>query len=248
MCTLPGDGGRSVVECDAIPHADVDGTAPAAFDPRVASLGTPWRPSWRGRLHVIALTLAVPLIVGLAIESAGARSRAAVIVYGVGLCSMFAVSTTYHRWVHTLRARTAWRRADHATIYAMIAGTCTALALTALDTGWTVALLIPVWVAAVAGGVLKIVLFERAHRFGGVLYIVLGWSGLLLLVPVWSHGGPLAVALLLGGGVVYTLGAVGFTTRWPTLWPSQFSYHEVWHACTVAATGLHFAAIATLAT
>ena len=209
-------------------------------------LGTPWRPSWRGRLHVIALAVAVPLVVGLAIVADGARARAAVVVYGVGLCSMLGVSATYHRWVHTVRARVAWRRADHATIYGMIAGTSSTIALVTLDTAWAIALLIPVWAAAVTGAVFKLVLFDRAHRFGGALYIVLGWTGLLLMVPVWRHAGPLAFAFLLGGGVVYTVGALGFNRRWPTLSPSRFSYHEVWHACTIAAAALHFAAIATL--
>lgn len=211
-------------------------------------LGTPWRPSWRGRVHVIALTVALPLIVALAIAADGARARGGVIVYGAGLCGMLAVSATYHRWVHSLRARVAWRRADHATIYVMIAGTCTAIALTSLDTGRAVALLIPIWAVAAAGAFFKIVLFDRAHRFGGALYIALGWSGVLLVVPVWRHGGAPAVALLLGGGIVYTVGALGFNRRWPTLSPTKFSYHEVWHLCTIAAAGLHFAAIATLAT
>lgn len=230
-----------------MPHGDLDCQAPVVSDALVAPLGTPWRPSWRGRLHLMALAIAVPLLVALAIESAGARSRAAVVVYSVGLCSMLTVSTTYHRWVHTHRARIGWRCADHATIYLMIAGTCTALALTALDTGWTVALLIPVWAAATVGARLKAVRFDRAHRLGGALYIVLGWSGLLLVAPVWRHAGPLPVGLLFGGGVVYTVGAYGFHRRWPTLAPSRFSYHEVWHACTIAAAGMHFAAIARLA-
>jgi hemolysin III len=221
---------------------------PAGDDPIVAPLGSPWRPSWRGRIHVLALVAAVPLLVALAIEASGARARAAVVTFGVALCSMLTVSATYHRWVHTKRARTAWRRADHATIYVMIAGTCTALALTALDTGWTIALLVPIWAAAVTGAFCKIALFDRAHRFGGALYIILGWSGLLLAVPVWRQGGALPVALLFAGGVVYTVGALGFTRRWPTLSPSRFSYHEVWHTCTIAAAGLHFGAIATLAT
>lgn len=231
-----------------MPRSDPDPQAGLAFDALAAPLGTPWRPSWRGRLHMIALVVAVPLIVGLVIESGDARARAAVIVYGVGLCSMLGVSTTYHRWVHTRRLRLAWRRADHATIYLMIAGTCTALALTALDTGWTVALLIPVWVAAAVGALLKAVRFDRSHRLGGALYIVLGWTGLLLVAPVWRHAGPIPVALLFGGGVVYTVGAYGFNRRWPRLVPSRFSYHEVWHASTIAAAAMHFAAIAHLAT
>lgn len=232
---------------DSFPTTDILSTTDnlsRAFD---APLGSPSRPTWRGRLHLIAFCIAVPLLAALAIASNGARSRAAVIVYGVGLASMLAVSTIYHRWVHTVRARAAWRRADHATIFAAIAGTCTALTLTSLSTGWAVAMLVVVWLAAAVGALLKVVRFDRANRLGVALYIALGWSGLALVPAVWQRGGPVAVALLLGGGIVYTVGAAGFGRQWPTLRPSSFSYHEVWHAFTIAAAGLHFGAVYTLA-
>ncbi len=213
-----------------------------------APLGTADRPAWRGRLHLIALWSAIPLIVGLAIASDGARARAAVIVYGVGLCSMLAVSTIYHRYVHTIRARAIWRRLDHATIFAAIAGTCSAIALTSLSTGPAIAMLIVIWSAAVIGGGFKIARFDRANRLGAAMYIAMGWSGLALVPGVWDRGGATAVVLLVAGGVVYTVGAVAFARHWPTLRPSIFSYHEVWHAHTIAAAGLHFAAVAALAT
>jgi hemolysin III len=222
----------------------INGTGPALDAP----LGSTSRPSWRGRLHLIALWIAIPLLVALAIASNDARSRAAVIVYGVGLTSMLAVSTIYHRWVHTIRARAAWRRADHATIFAAIAGTCTALTLTSLSTAPAIAMLVLVWLVAAAGAAVKVLWFHRANRLGSVLYIALGWSGVALVPAVWQRGGLLATALLVGGGVVYTVGAAGFGRQWPTLRPSSFSYHEVWHAFTVAAAGLHFGAVYTLAT
>lgn len=213
-----------------------------------AALGTPTRASWRGRLHLIALWSAIPLVIGLTVASDGARTRAGAIVYAVGLCSMLAVSTTYHRWVHTIRARAIWRRADHATIFVLIAGTCTALALASLGTGAAVAMLIAIWLAAAVGAVLKLVSFERANRLGPVMYIAMGWSGAALVPAIWQRGGTTPLVCFVAGGVVYTLGAIGFARRWPTLRPATFSYHEVWHAFTIAAAGLHFAAISTLST
>lgn len=218
---------------------------PALLD---VALGTPTRPAWRGRVHLVALSSAIPLVVLLAVHAAGARSRAGVIVYGVGLCSMLAVSTTYHRWVHTTTSRQRWRRADHAAIFAAIAGTCTALAMTTLTVGPAIALLVGIWAAALTGAALKLTNFERSHRLGAAMYIAMGWSGLLLAPAVWQHGGAPAVALLTAGGVVYTAGAAGFARHWPTLRPSTFSYHEVWHVFTVVAAGLHFAAVGVLAT
>ena len=227
------------------PAAGTSRTDAILFD---APLGSPSRPSWRGRLHMFALLAAIPMLVLLAVESQAAVPRAAVIVYAVGLCSMLAVSTIYHRWVHTVRARAAWRRADHATIFAAIAGTFSALALTTLGTGAAIAALIVIWVAAAIGAGFKVFSFQRAHRLGAVVYIAIGWAGLAIVPAVWNDGGWLSVALLLAGGAGYTIGAVGFGRQWPTLRPSTFSYHEVWHTCTVVAAALHFAAVWTVAT
>ena len=197
-----------------------------------APLGSPSRPLWRGRLHLYALMLAIPMLVLLAIESRAADARASVIIYAAGLCSMLAVSTTYHRWVHTVRARAAWRRADHATIFAAIAGTFSALAMSSFSAGPTIALLVIIWGAAAVGAAFKVFSFHRASRLGAAMYIAVA----------------LYDCLLLGGGVLYTVGAVGFGRKWPTLRPATFSYHEVWHAFTIAAAGLHFAAVWTVAT
>ena len=213
-----------------------------------APLGSLSRPTWRGRLHLIALLAVIPLLVALAIVANGARTRAAVIVYAVGLCSMLAVSTVYHRWVHSLRARAIWRRADHATIFAAIAGTFTALTLTTLGTGAAIATLILIWAAAATGAIVKFTQFQRADRIGAVMYVTMGWAGLVLVPAVWHQRGALAVGLLVGGGVMYTVGAAAFRRGWPTLRPTTFSYHEVWHAFTIAAAGLHLAAVWTLAT
>jgi hemolysin III len=215
-------------------------TAPREMD---APLGSPSRPTWRGRLHLITLWSALPMLVLLVIHADGAGARAGVIVYAVGLCAMLAVSTTYHRWVHTVRARRMWRRADHATIFAAIGGTFTALAMVSLGTGLAITMMIMIWTAAVGGAAVQFVKVPRSDRIGVILYIAIGWAGLILVPALWMHGGPLPVGLLIGGGLMYTVGAIGFGRRWPTLRPSTFSYHEVWHAFTVAAAGLHFAAV-----
>lgn len=211
--------------------------------PMDVSLGTVARPSWRGGLHLIGLIAAVPLTVILAVFADGAGARSGVIVYAIGLCSMLAVSVTYHRWVHTLRARAIWRRADHATIYAAIGGTFTPLCLLALGTIGRIVLLAVVWGAGVIGATIKAVGWRHAHRVGAVLYLGLGWSGVLLIPALWRHSGVLPVALLFVGGVFYTVGAIAFSRQWPKLGPSVFSYHEVWHCFTLAAAGAQFAAI-----
>ena len=75
------------------------------------------------------------------------------------------------------------------------------------------------------------------------MYIANGWAGVLLVPALIHDGGALPTFLLVFGGVVYTLGAVGFAFHWPTLRPNVFSYHEVWHLCTVTAAAAHLALV-----
>ena len=240
-------GGSTTSAAPAAGNRTVNTPAREVAAARDVPLGSPGRPTWRGGLHLIALCTVLPLLVVLAIVADGGRARAAVIVYAVGLCSMLTVSTTYHRWVHTLRARQLWRRADHATIFAAIAGTFTAVALISLPTGWAIALLVIVWASAITGAAVKIAARPSADRVGVVMYITTGWAGLLLIPAMW-HRSFVSLWLLFVGGVLYTVGAVAFGRQWPTLKPATFSYHEVWHALTIAAAGAHLAAVWTIAT
>lgn len=203
-------------------------------------LGTPTRPSWRGRLHLITLAVAAPLCALVAFDAHDTRARVGVVVYAAGLCSMLAVSTTYHRWVHTIRARAAWRRADHATIFLAIAGTTTPLCLTLGSPAWQLAV---VWAIALVGVLAKATGSRPGHQVGNVLYIANSWAGLVILPALWASGHVAASVWLMIGGVIYTGGAFGFARRWPTLSPSVFSYHEVWHTATVAAAGAHLIAV-----
>lgn len=230
---------------DAACHtARVDMVEPSLAVP----LGSPTRPLWRGRLHQWGLFVAIPAMAALIALAEGTTARVAVSVYAVGLCAMLATSTTYHRWVHGHRARQLLQRADHATIYAAIAGTFTPMCLLALPSAVGVPLLVVVWTAGVAGAVLKFVAWNRARVIGGVLYIAVGWLGLAGLPFIWWREGWLAAALVVVGGAAYTVGAVLFFAQRPRLRPTVFSYHEVWHAFTLVAAAAQFGAIWLIAT
>ena len=50
-------------------------------------------------------------------------------------------------------------------------------------------------------------------------------------------------ALILVGGVVYSLGALVYAKKRPDPAPAVFGYHEVFHALVITAAVLHFAAV-----
>jgi hypothetical protein len=150
------------------PDRSVDHTVPTAArrglhvrcgvdDGNDVQLGHADRPTWRGRIHVIGLVVAIPAVSALVLFSnVGTGLRIALAVYAVGLCTMLGASATYHRWVHGLRARCVWRRIDHAAIFAAIAGSSTPILLASLPGATGVALIGAVWSAALLGAGFKL--------------------------------------------------------------------------------------------
>lgn len=211
-------------------------------------LGHADRPTWRGRIHAIALVVAIPAVGALVLLSnVGTGLRIALAVYAVGLCTMLGASATYHRWVHGLRARCVWRRIDHAAIFAAIAGSSTPILLMSLPGTAGVVLIAAVWSAALLGAGFKLSRWAGGDRAGVVMYVVTIVVSAVAVPWLWARHGVGPAALVVVGGVVYLVGAAGFAKRWPRLRPTVFSFHEVWHVFTVVAATTQFAAIWMLA-
>ena len=217
-------------------------------DGRDDPLGCDGRPSWRGRVHLIGLCAAVPALTLLIIRAEGARATVGVSIYAAGMCAMFAASTTYHRWVHSMSARASWRRADHAMIFAAIAGSATPIILIAMPSGWGLALLAVVWSAAAVGAALKFSWWRRGDSIGTALYAGVSVAAALALPALWIRGGVAPAVVYVASGALYIFGAHWFSRTWPRLRSAVFSYHEVWHAFTVAAATLHFLVVWWIAT
>jgi len=207
-------------------------------------------PRLRGRLHQVAFLVSIPAGIALVVAARSWSARAGVLVYALSLTAMFGTSAALHRLRWSPRARLRMDRLDRTMIYVLIAGSYTPVCLLALRPGWRVALLALVWTGAAAGVVL--VLLRTRRRGVGVarmvLYLGLGWISLLALPELARTLGPGRLALAVLGGCLYTVGAIVLIRRRPDPSPRVFGYHEVWHACTVAAGACHFALIWLLAT
>ncbi len=223
----------------------------------MVGMGDPSTPSWfpekprlRGRLHQVAFLVSVPAGVALVLAADSLRARLAVLVYALSLAAMFSTSAALHRLPWSPRARLRMDRLDRAMIYVLIAGSYTPVILLALRPGWRVAFLALVWTTAAVG--IALVLVHARHRVVGVvrmvLYLALGWVSVLLLPELARTLGLGQLALAVVGGMLYTVGVVVLIRRRPDPNPRVFGYHEVWHACTVAASACHYALIWLLAT
>jgi hemolysin III len=205
------------------------------------------KPRLRGVSHQYAFFAAMAAGAALVVLARGAEARVAVAVYALSLCAMFGASALYHRIDWPPRPSIWLRRLDHSMIYVLVAGTYTPFALLVLEPalGWT--LLGVVWAGAVAGVMVSLVWIDAPRSLSAVLYVVLGWVGVMALPQLWDRAGAMAVALLATGGVLYTLGALVYARRRPDPAPRVFGYHEVFHALVIAAAAAQFVAVALAA-
>ncbi len=209
------------------------------------SPGAP-KPSLRGVLHQWAAVYAVGAGTTLVVLAPSAHARIAASIYAASLVLLLTISAVYHRFQWTPRVRTWLRRADHASIFLLIGGSYTPIAMLALggDTGRH--LMLAIW-CGVALGVLVSMLWPGAPKWvtAGIA-IAVGWT----LVPYFDAVGRAMsvteISLIALGGTAYTVGALVYATKRPNPWPRTFGYHEIFHALTLVGAGLHFAAMALI--
>ena len=193
-----------------------------------------------GAIHVIGVALGVAGAIGIVVIAALSPldwvERAGVAIYAAGLVSMLGVSATYNMWPVS-RHKWLLRRADHALIYLMIAGTYTPLVALVGSGIRAYALLAIIWVVALIGIAVKLLLPGRFDRLSIGLYLLLGWSGLLAYESVIAALQPTALWLLGIGGALYSIGVIFHI--WRTL-PFQ---NAIWHGFVLAAAACHYGTI-----
>src|SRR5688572_15892970 len=199
-------------------------------------------PRMRGWLHAYGFVAAVPsgiVLCALAATRPGLAPLVSCAIYSLTVCGLLGVSALYHRRRWTPRGYQLMRRLDHAMIFLFIAGTYVPVCVLLLPRATATILLAIACGGALAGVASKLVWPHAPRWLSAPLYVVLGWLAVIALPDILHRGGPAALALLVGGGVLYSLGAVIYALRWPDPWPAVFGHHEFFHACTLVAAVCH---------
>lgn len=203
---------------------------------------TPTEERWHVATHLAGLVAALasmPWLLVQAAASSGGWHLAGAIAFSLSALLMFATSVTYHRSVEA-EARQRWRLIDHAAIFLLIAGTYTPFAAGALGGRWGFALLIAVWGLAIGGIIAKVLLGFRYPRLSTLLYVLLGWIGVIAIEPLYDALAADTLAWVLAGGLCYTAGVTFY------IWKSRRYTHALWHGCVLAGVACHFMAVLSL--
>jgi hemolysin III len=206
------------------------------------------KPKLRGVSHEWAFFISLFLGAGLIIAAKTPKATLAVAIYAVSLSALLGTSALYHRVEWSRPNRRRWmRRLDHSMIFFLIAGTYTPFALLVLDGPLADAILVVVWLGAIAGAIVETVWIEHPKWVAALIYLSLGWVAVISFPELWSSMGTTGTLLVAAGGLLYTAGAVVYAIQRPNPNPRVFGYHEVFHLLVIAAAAAHFAAVAFFA-
>src|SRR5437660_5066339 len=195
-----------------------------------------------GVVHVIGICfglIAATVLIVLAAVYASALDIVVSAVYVAGLLAMLGLSASYNLWPVS-RAKWVLRRFDHSAIYILIAATYTPFIMEVKGSILAIVLLIGVWCAAIAGIVLKLKFPGRFDRLSVGLYLVMGWSGMMLYDSVVKALPAMAMGFIVAGGVFYSFGVIFHA------WQRLRFQNAIWHGFVLSGAVCHYTAILDL--
>ena len=162
------------------------------------------------------------------------------VIYGLSLIALYTVSSVYHG-MPACTAKKVMQVVDHCTIYFLIAGSYTVVALSALRTRYPAlawGLFAFEWTMAIVAAVFTAIDLKKYAVFSMICYIGLGWAILPFLrqtVDTMTRAGFL---YLLWGGIAYTVGSVAYGLGRSHKW-----LHSVFHVFVLLGSILQFFAV-----
>jgi hemolysin III len=177
------------------------------------------------------------ILVSLASIAGDIWHVAAGVIYGSSLVILYAASTFYHG-ATSPELKRKLQILDHCCIYLLIAGSYTPITLIVLRGSFGQGLFAFVWAFAAAGILMKVFFGKRFMIASVFSYLLMGWIGVVAIEPVFVALGFMPIALIIAGGVAYSLGVIFFA------WKRFRHHHAIWHLFVLAGSICHFLAIA----
>jgi len=157
-------------------------------------------------------------------------------LFGFGMIMLYTMSALYHAFRNGSTVKRVFQRFDHLSIYLLIGGTFAPIFILVIDKplGWI--LLGGQWTIIVLGIVFKAARIRKFAFLHLFLFLLLGWSGLTLVGPLYEVSS-YAFWFILFGGISYTIGVLFYAFNW-----FKFA-HFIWHLFVFFGTVLHFIAV-----
>ncbi len=170
--------------------------------------------------------------------------QASLLIYGVALILMFSASATYHLVKAKPEVALVLRKLDHSAIYLLIAGTYTPICLHFFTGFWRWGVLAIIWLMALVGVGVKVFVIRAPRWLNAAIYLAMGWlclAGAKVMLATMPTG---ALAWLLLGGILFSVGAIVYVAKRPDFYPGVFGFHEIWHIFVILGCLSHFILVA----
>lgn len=194
-----------------------------------------------GIVHGVGILVALiagTMLLTAALLQTAQDEFAALAVYVGTLLGVLSASLAFNLCPYGKQTLKAWlARLDQAAIFLFIAGTYTPLLAAMGDVPVADKLMIFVWSAALLGVALKVLVPQHFGKMAIVLYLAIGWSGVLAFQALGEALPTTALWLLVAGGIAYSAGIIFH------LWEKLHFQNVLWHVFVVIGATLHLIAI-----
>jgi len=189
--------------------------------------------------HLVGAALSViglAVLIYFSVRENNLRMFISFSAYGLSMLVLYISSTLYHSGFSP-RVRHFFRIADHCSIYLLIAGTYTPIALIGLGgkTGWTLATII--WSIAFIGIIFKTKFVHKYNFISTIVYLLMSWLCIAFAKQLIADLPRATLIWLLIGGFFYTTGITFY------LWHKLHHNHGIWHIFVLCGSISHFICI-----
>lgn len=188
--------------------------------------------------HLAGALLGIYILITCLRASTTTVSAVGSIIYGVSTILLYTVSGVYHGLSpKRLLTKQVMRNLDHCTIYVLIVGSYSPVIMNVLypeNPAKALAMMAGIWIAAAIGMVFTAIDLEKYSKFSMFCYMALGWFALFIIKPIMNAVGAAGIALLVGGGLSYTVGALIYGLG------KRRYMHTVFHLFVILGTLLHY--------
>lgn len=193
--------------------------------------------------HIVGGAMGIAVLVLCVIRASLHRNVYGIVtsaIYGACMITLYTISSIYHGLRPNMGKR-VMQVMDHCTIYFLIAGTYTPVALSAIRPeypllGW--GLFLFEWLMTALAVTLTAIDLKKYSVFSMVCYIGMGWAVLPFAKQTMAVMHMPGFLLLLFGGIAYTIGAVLYGIGSRKKW-----MHSVFHIFVILGSLLQFFAI-----
>lgn len=194
-----------------------------------------------GLSHFFGAALSIIALIILLEASIGKPGRiVAFAIYG-GCMIMLYLASGFAHSIHGSPRVAKWLdRFDYIGIFLLIAGTYTPVCLIAVRGGWGWGILTAEWLMAAVGIGMVLGGWSASNLVRTILYVAMGWLAVVAAVPVLHRLSTPSLLWMLGGGMLYSVGAVFFILNRPNFWPGKFVAHDLWHCMVLGGSACHF--------